>query len=204
MLSRFRRQYEDRFLSFGRAMASIGLTPNLLTICGLLAGGAAGAALWKGWFFAGVVLALLSVLLDMADGAAARGGGTAWPMGEVYDHVADRYVEFCIVVGLVGGGHVPGWLGLSTAFGMVMASYTRVKAESKYPGGDHTFGIMERQEKLGLLLLGCLVHGAWHWPPLLWVPVGLAGLLSHVTVIQRLAQARRVARAAVDRVPDRG
>jgi phosphatidylglycerophosphate synthase len=198
MLSRFRHQYEDRFLSFGRKLVSLGLTPNVLTILGLLAGGAAGAALWRGWFFAGVGLALLSVLLDMADGAAARGGGTAWPMGEVYDHLADRYVEFCIVLGVVGGGHVPGWLGLSTAFGMVMASYARVKAESKYPQGNHTFGLMERQEKLGLLLLGCVAYGISGWRLTLLIPVGLAGFLSHVTVVQRLLHARRIAGAAVD------
>lgn len=198
MLSRFRRQYEDRFLLLGRKLVSVGLTPNVLTVLGLLAGAAAGASLWRGWFFTGVGLALASVLLDMADGAAARGGGTAWPMGEIYDHVTDRYVEFCIVLGLVGGGHVPGWLGLGTAFGMLMASYVRVKAESKYPLGDHTFGLMERQEKLGLLLLGCVAYGVTDWRLALLVPVGLAGLMSHVTVVQRLVQARRVAGASVD------
>jgi phosphatidylglycerophosphate synthase len=201
MLSRFRRQYESSFLLFGRKLVSLGLTPNVLTVLGLLAGAGAGASLWRGWFFAGVGLALVSVLLDMADGAAARGGGTAWPMGEIYDHLADRYVEFSIVVGLVGGGHVPGWLGLATAFGMVMASYVRVKAESKYPQGTHTFGIMERQEKLGLLLLGCVAYGVSDWRMALVVPVGLAGLLSHVTVVQRLVQARRIAGDAVDGRP---
>jgi CDP-diacylglycerol--glycerol-3-phosphate 3-phosphatidyltransferase len=194
MLSKFRRQYEDRFLAFGRLLVSLGLRPNLLTICGLLLGGLTAYALWVGRIFLGVGLALLSVAFDMADGAAARGSGMAWPMGEVYDHLADRYVEFCIVLGLVGGGHVPGWLGLVTVFGMVMASYTRVKAESKYPGADHTFGVMERQEKLALLLLGSVLYGLWNWPLLLWVPVGLAGLFSHLTVVQRLARVRRAAR----------
>ncbi len=198
MLSRFRRQYEDRFLAFGRRLVALGLRPNVLTILGLVAGGMAAYGLWKGWFFAGGVLALVSVAFDMADGAAARGGGTAWPMGEVYDHLADRYVEFFLVLGLVVGGHVPGWLGMATAFGMVVASYVRVKAESKYPRGDHTFGIMERQEKLGLLLLGCFLYGIWRRHLLLWIPVGLAGLLSHATVVQRLVRARNVARGPVD------
>jgi phosphatidylglycerophosphate synthase len=198
MLSWFRRQYEGRFLAFGRRLVALGLRPNVLTILGLVAGGVAGYALWRGWFFVGGVLALISVAFDMADGAAARGGGTAWPMGEVYDHLADRYVEFSLVLGLIGGGHVPGWLGMATAFGMVMASYVRVKAESKYPRGDHTFGIMERQEKLGLLLLGCFLYGFWRRHLVLWIPVGLAGLLSHVAVVQRLVRARNVARAAVD------
>jgi phosphatidylglycerophosphate synthase len=67
---------------------------------------------------------------------------------------------------------------------MVMASFTRAKAESVGGLKQCTVGIAERQEKLIILLIGSFlqpfVTGA------LMVAVIVVGVLSHITVVQRL------------------
>jgi phosphatidylglycerophosphate synthase len=66
-----------------------------------------------------------------------------------------------------------------------MASFVRAKAESVGGLKRCTVGVAERQEKLVLLLLGSILQGLFSWA--LLGAVILVGVLSHVTVVQRLS-----------------
>jgi len=102
----------------------------------------------------------------------------------VYDHVLDRYAEFAVLLGIGLGGLV-NWIWVIFAlFGMVMASFVRAKAESVGGLKSCTVGIAERQEKLILLLAGSVLQSIS--PLSLTICVLIVGVLSHVTVIQRL------------------
>jgi CDP-diacylglycerol--glycerol-3-phosphate 3-phosphatidyltransferase/archaetidylinositol phosphate synthase len=125
-----------------------------------------------------------SGVVDMLDGALARATRSATRFGAVYDHVLDRYAEFAILLGIGLGGFVD-WIWVIFAlFGMVMASFVRAKAESVGGLKSCTVGIAERQEKLILLLVGSMLQPLFSFA--LPVCVFTVGLLSHVTVIQRL------------------
>ena len=125
-----------------------------------------------------------SGFVDMLDGAVARATNTATRFGAVYDHVLDRYAEFAILMGIGLGGFVD-WIWVIFAlFGMVMASFVRAKAESVGGLKSCTVGVAERQEKLILLLIGSFLEPLL--PLALPICVVIVGVLSHVTVIQRL------------------
>lgn len=121
----------------------------------------------------------------MMDGAVARATGSVTRFGAVYDHVLDRYAEFAVLMG-IGLGDFVDWVWIIfSLFGMVMASYVRAKAESVGGLKSCTVGIAERQEKLIVLLVGSVLQVVSSWS--LLVAVVAVGVLSHVTVVQRLS-----------------
>jgi phosphatidylglycerophosphate synthase len=161
-----------------------GITPNGLTTVSLIIAFAAGGA----YAFKSPVLGALGLLssgiVDMLDGAVARAMRSTSRFGAVYDHVLDRYAEFFALAGIGIGGFSDWVWVLYCLFGMVMASFTRAKAESVGGLKNCTVGLAERQEKLIILLIGSILQ------PLiagsLMVAVIVVGTLSHATVIQRL------------------
>jgi phosphatidylglycerophosphate synthase len=168
----------------GKRLGTLGLKPNAITTTSLLVSCLAAVAYALGLLLLGAVGLLGSAFIDMLDGAVARATGTTSRFGAVYDHVLDRYAEFAVLLGIGLGGFV-NWIWVVFAlFGMVMASYVRAKAESVGGLKSCTVGIAERQEKLILLLAGSLLQLIS--PISLPICVLVVGILSHVTVIQRL------------------
>jgi len=168
----------------GKRLGTLGLKPNAVTTTSLLVSCLAGAAYSLRLPLLGAVGLLGSGFIDMLDGAVARATGTASRFGAVYDHVLDRYAEFAVLLGIGLGGLV-NWIWVVFAlFGMVMASFVRAKAESVGGLKSCTVGIAERQEKLILLLAGSVLQSIS--PLSLTICVLIVGVLSHVTVIQRL------------------
>jgi phosphatidylglycerophosphate synthase len=168
----------------GKRLGIIGLKPNAITTTSLLVSCLAAAAYSLRLPLLGALGLLGSGLIDMLDGAVARATGTSSRFGAVYDHVLDRYAEFAILLG-IGLGDFVNWIWVIFAlFGMVMASFVRAKAESVGGLKSCTVGIAERQEKLILLLAGSILQSIF--PLALPICVLIVGILSHVTVIQRL------------------
>ena len=168
----------------GSRLGKFGFTPNMITTLSLCVAVLAGFAYaWRAPVLGAVGL-LSSGLIDMLDGAVARATKMVTRFGAVYDPVLDRYAEFVVVFGIGIGGLV-NWVWVVFAlFGMVMASYTRARAESAGGLKNCAVGIAERQEKIILLFIGSLLQ------PLvsvaLPVSVVVVGILSHITVVQRL------------------
>jgi phosphatidylglycerophosphate synthase len=218
----------------GKAIARTGITPNMITGLTVL------VALVSAWFFAlgdliiGLLFMILTVVLDMFDGAVARAAGLASKFGATFDHTLDRYAEFLFMLGLmmgpinavtiswwpynVGDSFIPWFWGFFTLFGMIMASFTRAKAESVGGMESCTVGIAERQEKLiltiaGILLLAIPSTNIWidvltpipvlldffvilDITNVLTLCIVIAGILSHITVAQRLVYAKKMIGAA--------
>lgn len=179
-----RAKYQAAMQPVGKALGRYGLTPNALTTISLVVAICAGTAYAFGFPILGALGLLSSGIVDMLDGAVARATKSASRFGAVYDHVLDRYAEFFALAG-IGLGGFSDWIWvIFSLFGMVMASFTRAKAESVGGLKRCTVGIAERQEKLIILLIGSVlqpfVTGS------LMVAVIVVGVLSHVTVIQRL------------------
>lgn len=194
MLGKFREKYENAMLPLGKAVGSLGVSPNALSLLALFVSLAAAVLYFRGSPLLGASVLLCSAFVDIIDGAVARATKTETRFGAVLDHVLDRYVEYILVVGIVAGGFANWFWGLFALIGMLLASYTRAAAESVGGLSNCTVGIAERQEKLLLILAGSVLVTVWS--NALEYAIILVGVLSHVTVGQRLIYTWKTARAS--------
>ncbi len=185
-----RATYEAFSIPFGRVCVSLGLTPNILTALGLVTAGGAAAAFWQERFILGVVLMLVTSLLDMLDGATARAGNLGTVFGGVLDHNVDRVGEFLIILGIVLSEHVhPGW-GMYALFGMWSASYARAAAESIGKMKTCAVGIVGRMEKFIIILAGAVFEVFFPMKALQFAMIAV-GTISFITTVQRLVFAHK-------------
>ena len=174
----------------------VGLTPDSVTILGT-AGSVLGALtlfpigqLWWGAF-----TVFVFVLADMLDGAMARerGGGTRF--GAVLDATCDRISDGAIFCGLLwwaAFGLHSAELVVATMICLVSSqviSYIKARAEASGLSGDG--GLIERPERLVIVLVGAGLSGLPFIPDvLLDVAMWVLAVTSVVTIGQRLHSVR--------------
>ena len=184
----------------------VGLTPDSVTILGT-AGAVLGALILFpiGQLFAGALVVAFFVLADMLDGAMARerGGGTRF--GSVLDATCDRISDgalFCGLLWWAAFGRDSAELVVATMICLVSSqviSYIKARAEASGLSGDG--GLIERPERLVIILLGAwlsdlpFINLPWVLDVAMWV----LALASVVTVGQRLHSVR-VSTGAMDRL----
>ena len=174
-------------------IAALGITANMLTITGLLFGIGAGVCIALGRLKLAGALILIGGTFDLMDGAVARVSKVNSPFGALLDSVVDRYSEGAIFLGLAiyfsieGGpkmitGLALTCLGLTSAF---LVSYVRARAEGLQV--ECKVGLMQRPERIILLSLGVLFRDLLINVNLLLVALWVLVILSHITVLQRVA-----------------
>lgn len=188
MLAQYREKYQRIFSGFGRIMASTGLSPNFFTALSLVPSLIMGYLFYIGEVYWGLLFIMISAFFDIIDGNVARATGKVTVFGKVFDHSIDRYIEFILIAGIVSGGLAQPITGFFAISGMVMASYVRAKAESE-GAKNCDVGLMDRAEKLLLIMLGCVLFGRYEQS--LDYTFILVGVLSHITVVQRLRYAKK-------------
>lgn len=163
------------------------LNPNLFSVIGVLIslGGAVSFA-WGALPLGGTLL-FVGGFCDLLDGAVARHNGTTTSFGAFLDSTLDRIVDMAILLGILMHYAVAGDLPLALLAGLasiatVMVSYTKARAESIV--SPFSGGIMERGERVALLVLGALTG----YLPLC---LGILAIGSAITTIQRVAMAYR-------------
>jgi CDP-diacylglycerol--glycerol-3-phosphate 3-phosphatidyltransferase len=154
----FAARYLDRPLA--RLLGAIGLSPNKISILGLLLSGVTAYVVGTGQFLGGGLLLLVASVLDMADGALARLTGKTTLFGGLLDSTADRISEAAVFLGLLvfylDPYSMTGVLLVNTSLvGSFMVSYLRAKGESL--GVECQVGIMTRPERVLVLAIGLLV-----------------------------------------------
>lgn len=188
MLSRLKNIAEKLLAPIARAVLKAGLSPNVLTVLGLVL--AALAALF--YSLKGILLALISLfvsgLLDALDGTVARMSQKSSAAGGFLDAVSDRYSDAFLILGIVIGGYCDVLIGLLALSGCMLVSYARARAESL---GVREFGIglAERPERLIIIMVGTaleMVHAGS-----LYVSMIVLSILAHITAIQRTFYALR-------------
>jgi CDP-diacylglycerol--glycerol-3-phosphate 3-phosphatidyltransferase len=176
-------------------LARTGVTADMVTVTGFL-GAVAGSVLLiaHGEFFLGAVVVTVSVLLDMLDGALARARGGGSVFGAVLDSTLDRASDAAVFGALIwwfagrGDDRLLLLLALLCLVLGVLTSYVKARAEGV--GLSCDVGIVERTERLVLVLVGVGLGGLgvpYILPVALWIL--LAG--SAVTVGQRLLAVHR-------------
>ncbi len=138
-----------------------GVSPNTVTVVGLLLNALVAVVLSGGNYVLGGVLTLVAGSFDMLDGAVARAGNRVSRFGGFLDSTLDRYSEAVMLLGLLVhflriDSPTNVFLIYVTAVGSLMISYTRARAEAA--GIRNEVGLFARPERV--ILLGvCLLFG---------------------------------------------
>src|SRR6266567_9279871 len=82
-------------------LARLAVTPNMLTVLGLLISIMTAIIIAQGNLFVGGWLVLFAGIFDMFDGAMARVRDAATTFGAFLDSTLDRYSESIILLGLL-------------------------------------------------------------------------------------------------------
>ena len=196
-------------------LSSAGVTPNSISVAGMLAGVGAGVlfyltgslayaerAMWVG--AAGLIL--LRLLANMLDGMVAVETGISSAIGELYNEIPDRISDAAI---LIGAGYAAGGNGTLGYIAVCVALFVAyVRSAVKTAGAPSDFcGPMAKQQRMYLIAAAAVFMGttplAWrlHWGPdndwgimaavLLIVIVGGA-----ITAVRRLSHATQKLRQA--------
>jgi CDP-diacylglycerol--glycerol-3-phosphate 3-phosphatidyltransferase len=168
---------------------SLGLTPNTMTMLGLVGNSVGAYYLARGDMLTGGILVLLMTPIDALDGTMARLRGESGDFGAFVDSVTDRYSELIIYGGLLYhflslGEPLGGLLVFSAAAGSVMVSYVKARAEGL--GYEAKVGLLTRVERY-LVLAPALVFNQ------LFIGLGIIALFANITALQRIWYVRRQA-----------
>ena len=197
---RARRAVSDYVeLPVARFMERVGLTPNLVTLIGLLiaVGGAGLVAVGQWW--AGGIVVLFGGVFDMFDGALARMTGRASKFGALLDSVVDRVSEAVALFGvlafyLISDNDVGAALAYAAIIGSLMVSYMRARSEGL--GIECKVGVMTRPERVAAIGFGLI---AAHWIPVVMpVVLGTIGALTAFTAVHRLIHTSRAISSSQD------
>jgi phosphatidylglycerophosphate synthase len=186
-----------------RLLVEFGISPNSISIAGLLAGVLAAAAFFctsltegieqRAMWLCGAALCQLRLLCNLFDGMVAVAQKSASPVGELFNEVPDRVSDAAIFIGLgYAAGGQPA-LGYLSALISVFVAYVRVM--SKCVGAPNDFcGPMAKPQRMAIVTaLGvylAVAPRAWEFSfgevRLVLATVCVGGL---VTAIRRLARA---------------
>jgi CDP-diacylglycerol--glycerol-3-phosphate 3-phosphatidyltransferase len=162
------------------------ITPNALTVIGMLITFVASALVALKHPFAAGWVVLFAGLFDMLDGALARRTNKVSKFGGVLDSTLDRVSEASVLIGIavffanrgsVWGVAVTG----ITLIGSQLPSYIRSKAENLNINGE--IGLFTRPERVIILALGLLLAGISN---ILLIALIIIAVLSFFTAGQRL------------------
>ena len=187
MLTRLKKQVQELLSSHAKVAHNLGLTPNIISVVGLLLSVSSGAvyalALNRSWLLLLAIFFLLaSGFCDVLDGIIARNHNQATIFGGFFDSLLDRYADAVVFSGIILGGLCDVYWGLAALFGAMLVSYSRARAEAAGVKME-SVGLAERAERMLILTVASLA--AFFWLPSLNVGVAVLAFLSNLTVVQR-------------------
>lgn len=209
MLEHLRAPFKKLIEPLAKALISIGLTANAVTVIGTI--GTIVVAFVTGitgWLFAGAVVLTLLVLADSLDGSIAKltTGGTQF--GAFLDSTLDRIADWALLAGVIvffilhadwwydisrSSPDYISWVGVGAAMVSMMTSfvtsYAHARAESV--GFEVKNGIATRADRLVIILVGMAITGLTHHGLWLAIDMVLLAVLGVATVFQRVLEARR-------------
>lgn len=170
-----------------RQLAATGITPNQVTIAGLITVLIAALLIGYGYLIAGGILFLAGSLFDLMDGVLARAQQRTTDIGAFLDSSLDRIGEGVVFAALVlhFARQDDPWMAALTVIaltGAFLTSYARARAEGL--GMSCTVGLVTRPERVLILGIGLIAGLA---APAIWVLT----LLGAFTAAQRIVHVYR-------------
>jgi len=174
----------------GRLVSRWHVTPNALTLAGLVLNVATVPFIVSGHFVLGAIVLLLAGCCDMLDGAVARLSAQVTPFGAFLDSTSDRLSEGVVLLAIgvrfaLDGGI---WDLVAVFIALIMSflvSYTRARAEAL--GLECKVGVASRPERIVLLAVGMFAARYHALPAMVWV----IAVLTTYTVVQRILHVHR-------------
>ena len=181
------------------------LTPNVLTLLGLVVCAGSAVLIGFGLFTAAGVVLLVASAFDILDGALARVSGKAYGYGAFLDSTTDRYAEAFTYIALLWyflfrvHHTLEPMLIIFALTGSLLVSYVRARALSL--GFDGDGGILARPERVVITVIGLIVTPLLTWA--LWILAVLTNLTALQRVVAVWRQSRRLAVQADREQPSR-
>jgi len=177
------------FAPLGPALAKAGVTPNQLTMLGVVLSFAGAAVLASGRLRAGMAILVFTWLFDVLDGALAKYAGQVSRFGGFLDSVMDRYTEGAVFVAFAyyyaaAGDPLMAGVTVFALIGAAAVSYARSRAENEIEGKCDV-GVGARLPRLVILAATTLAG----FPS---AGIAVVLVLSHYTVLQRIIYTRRI------------
>jgi CDP-diacylglycerol--glycerol-3-phosphate 3-phosphatidyltransferase len=172
------------------------LTPNAISMTGLVLNVVAAVLIWNEMFIVGGIAFIVGSVCDTLDGRYSRMSGKGTPFGAFLDSTLDR-IEEGVVLTAIAVTFVDDGERFATAAVVVavlaslLVSYTRARAEAL--GVECKVGIANRAVRVVILSIGILLADVGALEYAVYVLAGLGT----VTVLQRIFHVRRQLAAAV-------
>ena len=174
----------------GGFLNSLGITPMMMTMLGLIGNTVGAFYLARGNMLVGGLLVALMTPIDALDGTMARLRGESSDWGAFVDSVSDRYSELIIFGGLLyyfmtKNESLGGLLTFAAAAGSVLVSYVKARAEGL--GYEAKVGLLTRAERY-LVLAPSLIFNQ------LYIGLEVIAVFANITALQRIWYVRKFAR----------
>jgi len=137
------------------------ITPNMLTLFGLLITAAGALLVAMGLLLVGGIVLAFAGFFDIFDGALARAAGKVYRYGAFLDSTVDRYSEGVVYLGILIYflNHHDGLrpiIVLIALAGSFLVSYVRARAQSL--GFNCDVGILARPERVVIIVAGLILE----------------------------------------------
>jgi CDP-diacylglycerol---glycerol-3-phosphate 3-phosphatidyltransferase len=169
--------------AIARRLIAAHITPNMLTILGLLATCTAAACFFRGgsyshatmrelgmppYLLIAAAFIVIASAMDMLDGAVAKIGKLSTPLGAVLDSFVDRLSDAAVYIGLIGhfiivGNLTYGVLSAVALANAMLISYVKARSECIIP--ECSVGYWMRGERSAALLIAACAGTV---PAVLW------------------------------------
>jgi CDP-diacylglycerol--glycerol-3-phosphate 3-phosphatidyltransferase len=171
------------------------VTPNAISIAGLVGNLAAAVLIWQGYYFLGGIAFILGSVMDTLDGRYARASGKGTLFGAFLDSTLDRIEEGIVLAAIayrfaLAGDEFAAAMCVVVVLGSLMVSYTRARAEAL--GVECKVGLATRPVRVVILSIGLVfAKGAGVIDADLLAPAIYAmAALTAFTVVQRVWHVR--------------
>ena len=200
MLTKLKERIQLLMVGEARLAHIVGLTPNQVSVLGLLMAVISACLYWNAqfepvWLPVAALFLLISGFCDALDGVLARLYGEVTVFGGFFDSLLDRYADALILVSIIAGwlAVTSFWLfcGLAALMGSLLVSYSRARAEAAGVKME-TVGVAERSERIIILVAASLLSLVW-LDALRW-SIALLAVLTNLTVLQRLVYFRKASK----------
>jgi len=186
----------ERRATYRNRLIESRLTPNAISLTGLVLNLVAAVLIWNEMFIVGGIAFIVGSVCDTLDGRYSRMSGKGTPFGAFLDSTLDR-IEEGVVLTAIAVTFVDDGERFATAAVVVavlaslLVSYTRARAEAL--GVECKVGIANRAVRVVILSIGILLADVGALEYAVYVLAGLGT----VTVLQRIFHVRRQLAAAV-------
>ncbi len=190
MLYTKREKFNQLSMRIGRTFAKLNMSPSQWTLLAFIPAAATFYFLLNENFILASIFFFISAFVDIVDGSVARVTGRVSRKGAYLDTIADRYVEFLVILGLFSVSYPyfilssRAWL-LILLFGSVMTTYSKSAAfEKGLVEKELRGGILERAERLVLLFLIIVATNFSRQHAMYLIVITAA--LSNISALQRI------------------